>query len=230
MFRFSSILALLLIIPLFGATSPFSQELLHRLSQQAPQLDKQVLKSAITATECAILNGTEPPATLAIIDFRLPSSDERLWILDLRDGRLVLRDLVAHGRNSGELNASWFSNTVGSLQSSLGLFRGREAYFGKHGYSLRLDGLEPGINDNARDRAIVIHGASYVDPSWLKTRGRIGRSFGCPAVRKEIARDVVDHLKDGQFIFSFYPDRQWLEESYFLNCNGEDLAAGENGI
>ncbi len=120
--------------------------------------------------------------------------------------------------------ASHFSNREGSHQSSIGLFRGSEPYRGKHGYSLRMDGLEPGINDNARRRAIVIHGANYVDPGWIERQGRIGRSLGCPSVRPEVARQVVDQLKNGQYVFGWYPDPVWQHESKLLNCNTDRVA------
>lgn len=147
--------------------------------------------------------------------------------MDLRftQKTLVLRDLVAHGAKSGENFATQFSNLEGSHQSSLGLFRTQESYRGAHGYSLRMDGLEPGFNDQARDRALVIHAADYVNSAWSKREGRIGRSQGCPAVRPQVARQVVDKLKDGQFMFSWYPDQRWLKSSTYLNCKPQQVAS-----
>ncbi|MCY1538321.1 L,D-transpeptidase catalytic domain [compost metagenome] len=159
-----------------------------------------------------------------MIDYSQPSTARRLWIFDLRRQRLLLSDLVAHGRLSGENFATRFSNTLGSYQSSLGLFRTAESYRGKHGYSLRMDGLESGVNDLARERAIVIHGAAYVDPRLARSQGRIGRSLGCPAVRPEVARMVIDQLKGGQFVFAWYPDRRWLQNSAYLNCPPQQMA------
>ncbi|MCK9469889.1 MAG: murein L,D-transpeptidase catalytic domain family protein, partial [Porticoccaceae bacterium] len=153
------------------------------------------------------------------------SSEPRLWIFDLATQTLLLEELVAHGRNSGDNLATDFSNREGSYQSSIGLFRASESYFGRHGYSLRMDGLEPGINDFARQRAIVIHGADYVSASWVERQGRIGRSLGCPAVSRDVADQVVDTLKDGQFVFSYYPDKEWLRSSTYLNCQPERIAA-----
>ncbi len=167
---------------------------------------------------CALEGGEAAAKRLAVIDFSLPSSQPRLWIFDLQSRKLVLRELVAHGKGSGENQATAFSNIEGSHQSSLGLFRTAETYVGKHGYSLRMDGLEAGVNDRARERAIVIHGADYVDPSWIARQGRIGRSLGCPAVRPEVAKQVVDTLKDGQFLFSYYPDSRWLASSNYQHC------------
>ena len=195
------------------------------LARSAPELNPTVLKSALGAVQCAVNNGEERSERLAVIDYSQPSTARRLWIFDLRKKTLVLRDLVAHGANSGENFATQFSNLEGSHQSCLGLFRTQESYLGTHGYSLRMDGLEPGFNDQARDRALVIHAAAYVSPVWSKREGRIGRSQGCPAVRPQVARQVVDKLKDGQFMFSWYPDQRWLKSSTYLNCKPQQVAS-----
>lgn len=209
----------------YGAPSPWAKDKFSQLRKAAPQISGKALSSALNATQCAMVQGMQLPNRLAVIDFSLPSSEKRLWIFDLVEEKLVLRDLVAHGKNSGEAEASRFSNVEGSHQSSLGLFKAAETYHGKHGYSLRLDGLEEGFNDLARQRAIVIHGADYVAPKWIKQHGRLGRSFGCPAVRKEIAQEVVDELKNGQFVFSYYPDQQWVQNSSLLNCSSNPVAS-----
>lgn len=196
-----------------------SSSVLHeRLAAAAPDLDRRVLGTAIDAMQCAVAGGAKPAERLAVIDFSLPSTEQRLWIFDLKHHRLLLQDLVAHGQGSGDNYARQFSNVEGSHQSSIGLFRTQESYIGQHGYSLRMDGLEPGFNDLARQRAIVIHPADYVDPSWISRHGRIGRSHGCPAVRPEVASMVVDSLKGGQFMFSWYPDDHWLASSTLINC------------
>lgn len=174
--------------------------------------------------DCVVSNGAQPASRLAVIDFSKPSTERRLWIFDLQKRSLLLQDYVAHGRRSGENIASSFSNQSGSFQSSLGLFRTAESYRGKHGLSLRMDGLEPGLNDLARERAIVIHGASYVDPRLVHSQGRIGRSLGCPAVRPEIASMVVDKLKGGQFLLAWHSDKRWLDRSSLLRCSGHKLA------
>lgn len=196
--------------------------LLARLSKAAPSLDSAILGRAVAAMDCAVKHGSEPAARLAVIDFSLPSSEPRMWIFDLQMHTLLLEDLVAHGKGSGDNYAKSFSNIEGSNQSSIGLFRTQESYIGHNGYSLRLDGLEEGINDQARNRAIVIHAADYVDDSWVENYGRIGRSEGCPAVRPEVAKMVVDKLKGGQFMFSYYPDEHWLATSEFLHCPAVD--------
>ncbi len=139
-------------------------------------------------------------------------------MFDLQTHKLLLVERVAHGRDSGENMTTRFSNLPGSHQSSLGLFRTSDTYTGHNGYSLRLDGLEPGFNDRARERAIVIHGASYVSDKTISVRGGVGRSWGCPAVRLEIARSLIDSIKDGQYLFAYYPDAQWLQHSPLRSC------------
>ena len=218
-----AVLSYLLAAPLQASTP--TADLADSLARVAPGLDRQVLRHAVAAMQCAVNHGADQAQRLAVIDYSQPSTVRRLWIFDLQRKQLVLRDLVAHGRLSGENHANRFSNVVGSFQSSLGLFRAAESYRGKHGYSLRLDGLEPGVNDRARERAIVIHGAEYVDPRLADSQGRIGRSLGCPAVRPEVARLVVDQLKEGQFVFAWYPDRRWLQNSAYLNCQPQQVAA-----
>lgn len=225
--RLSAILASVWLTFAAGASMAESPTKLYsQLSAAAPNLNPAVLQKALAASSCAVAHGVASPERLAVIDFSLPSSERRLWLFDLAQGNVILRDLVAHGKNSGMETATSFSNNNGSYQSSIGLFRASESYRGRHGYSLRLDGLEPGVNDLARERAIVIHGADYVDPSWVAEYGRIGRSHGCPAVSQGAIREVVDSLKGGQLVFSYYPDPQWLSSSTFLNCDAGAQVAG----
>lgn len=181
-----------------------------------------VLRLALDAVACATSSGDiEPPRTLTLIDYSRPSVEPRLSVFDLATGRLLFRELVAHGRNTGENLASRFSDQMNSRQSSLGLFVTGDTYVGSNGYSLRLDGLEPGFNARARQRAIVMHGAPYVDARLAASQGRIGRSWGCPALREGIARQVIDTIRGGGVIFAYYPDAAWLRTSRFLNgCNG----------
>jgi hypothetical protein len=191
------------------------REVAVRAGVSAPVLDL-----AISAVSCGLAAGDlATPATLTLIDYSLPSSSPRLWVFDLRTGRLLFKELVAHGRNSGVDIATRFSDAMGSHQSSIGLFRTADTYVGQNGYSLRLDGLEPGINSQARARAIVMHGARYVDPAIANATGRVGRSWGCPALRAAIARQVIDTVRGGGVIFSYYPDPAWLSTSKFLHCD-----------
>lgn len=207
---------------LFAGTSFFAgragNDLELALAKAAPEANPAVISLAVQAMQCAGADGMTPSDRIAVIDYSLPSTMPRLWVFDLNRKTLLYRELVAHGRNSGENLAQFFSNEPGSLTSSLGLFRTMNTYQGKHGYSLRLDGLEPGFNDRALERAIVFHGASYVNNTLAKQEGRIGRSWGCPAVRTGAARKIIDSLKGGQFVFSYYPDQNWLSSSRFLNC------------
>jgi len=182
-------------------------------------ISSTVLRLAVTALQCATTRGAiARPRTLTVIDYSRPSVEPRLWVFDLNaGGKLLYKELVAHGRNTGDNIARQFSDAMNSRQSSLGLFVTADTYVGSNGYSLRLNGLEPGFNGRARARAIVMHGAPYVDASVAAAQGRIGRSWGCPAVRDEIARPLIDAIRGGGVIFSYYPDDDWLARSRFLN-------------
>lgn len=188
---------------------------------EAEGVSPDALRLALSAVSCGIASGDlEAPPTLTLIDYSRPSTDRRLWVFDLTTGALLFNELVAHGRNTGENFATHFSDTLNSRQSSLGMFVTDETYVGSNGYSLRLNGLEPGFNGRARERAIVMHGAPYVDPGLAATQGRIGRSWGCPALREAVARKVIDTIRGGGVVFAYYPDPAWLESSRFLNgCN-----------
>jgi hypothetical protein len=183
------------------------------------RLDARVLSLALGATRCAASRGVGGD-TLTIIDYSKASTEPRLWVLDLDDRLLLYEELVAHGQGSGDNFATKFSNTPDSHQTSLGLFRTHTTYVGRNGYSLRLDGLEPGFNDRAEERAIVMHGAPYVNANISKSLGRLGRSHGCPAVRAPIARQLIDRVKGGSLVFAYYPDAHWLKSSTFLNGCG----------
>jgi hypothetical protein len=143
------------------------------------------------------------PHLLTVIDYTLPSTQPRLWVLDLALGKVLHRELVAHGRGSGDNLATKFSNADGSHMSSLGLFVTDRSYQGQNGYSLRLQGLDPGVNDHAFARAIVIHGAPYVSAAVAAQLGRLGRSWGCPAVRVDIARTLIDLIKGGTVVYAY---------------------------
>jgi hypothetical protein len=180
-------------------------------------VDTKVLDLALRSATCAARAGlVESPATLTLIDYSKRSVDRRLWVFDLRSGRLLYHELVAHGQGTGGDLATAFSNEPDSHQSSLGLFVTADTYVGRNGYSLRLDGLDPGFNDRARERAIVMHGAPYVSDAFVRTQGRLGRSWGCPALGDEVARTVIDRIKGGNLVFAYYPDQAWLNGSRLL--------------
>jgi hypothetical protein len=150
---------------------------------------------------------------LSIVDFSLPSSRKRLFILDLKNNKLVYNTYVAHGRNSGREMASQFSNQHESNKSSLGFYVTGGTYIGKHGYSMRLLGEEKGINDNANSRAIVMHSAAYVSESAIKMQGFIGRSLGCPAVPEHLHKPIIEKIKNGSCLFLYSPDKHYASHS-----------------
>jgi len=167
---------------------------------------REVLDLALQAFRCGTREGRFPRPVLTVIDYSLPSTERRLWVIDLRRKRVLHHELVAHGDRSGDTMAVVFSNQIGSHQSSLGLFRTDETYTGSYGYSLRLTGLEPGVNDNARERAIVVHGASYVSRAAIAQWGRIGTTWGCPGLPEDVAPQIIDEIAGGAALFAYYPD------------------------
>jgi len=211
--------AALVVFALASATAQSQESLASHLVAAAPAANPKVLALAARAADCARRQGLLASFHhLAVIDYSLPSTQPRLWVFDVDKGRLLFQELVAHGRNTGEATARRFSNVDGSKMSSLGLYQTAETYYGSNGYSLRLRGLDSGFNDRALERAIVMHGASYVSAAIAEHMGRLGRSWGCPAVRQEVARGVIDTLKGGALLFAYYPDSKWLSESTFFKC------------
>jgi hypothetical protein len=184
-------------------------------------IETDVLELALNAASCAVKSGAvERPRTLTVIDYSKPSSQKRLWVYDLTTRDLLYEELVAHGQGSGANLATQFSNKPDSHQTSLGLFVTDDTYVGRNGYSLRLDGLDKGLNDRARDRAIVMHGAPYVSPAFVRANGRLGRSHGCPAVSDVVARELINRVKGGGLVFAYYPDAEFLKTSKYLGGCG----------
>ena len=178
--------------------------LYNMLSLDSLGLSKEAFAEAITGYQNLINSGTVLNNTiLSIVDFSLPSFKKRLFVLDMENGKLLFNTLVAHGRNSGQLYATRFSNRNRSLESSLGFYLTGETYFGQNGYSLRLLGMERGFNDNAYSRGIVIHPADYVNDEISKNFGRLGRSEGCPAIPSDIHRSVIETIKNGTCLFVY---------------------------
>lgn len=177
---------------------------LQRLERLKDGPRRAVVDAAYAAYTNALRDRTAiRSGLLTVIDYTLPSTQPRLWVLDLTRMRILYRELVAHGRGSGDNFATAFSNDEGSYMSSLGLFVTDEAYMGKNGYSMRLRGLDAGINDHAYDRAIVVHGAAYVSQQVAAAAGRLGRSWGCPAVRMPVVRRLINTIKDGTVMFVY---------------------------
>ncbi len=167
------------------------------------KLDYDVFKHAMDGYNSIELTNKN---LLSIIDYSKPSTEKRFFIIDIENHKLLYQTLVAHGKKSGFVNATKFSNKIGSNKSCLGFFRTGNSYFGIRGFSLQLEGLEKGINDNARLRGIIIHGANYVDESFANGNGVIGRSWGCPAVSKKLSKEIINLLKGGSLLYIYADD------------------------
>ena len=158
---------------------------------------------------------------LSIIDFSKKSSEKRYWLIDLKSNKVLYHSLVAHGRNTGFDIAKHFSNTPSSYRSSLGFYTTGKTYYGKHGLSLYLHGKDKGFNDKAKERAIVMHGASYVSEQFVKLHGRLGRSLGCPALPMSNYKEIINNIKEGTCLFIYYPSQDYLQNSTVLTNGGE---------
>ena len=198
-----------------GANSWLNKEI-HILQSHAGNLNSNVLRLGLIAYMKARAKGIDHKQILTVIDYSKPSYEKRLWVFDLKSGKTLYNTWVSHGRNSGDINSTSFSNNPRSLKSSIGVFVTDETYIGHVGYALRLTGLEPGINDNAYRRATVIHGANYVSADTIRRYGRVGRSWGCPAVSKELSAPIINTIKHNTVVFAYYPDRTWFSHSRYL--------------
>jgi hypothetical protein len=154
---------------------------------------------------------------LTIIDYSKVCNTDRFFVINLNSGEVIYKCMVAHGVKSGEYIATSFSNKARSHKSSLGFYVTQNTYYGKHGYSLRINGLEKKYNSNAISRAVVIHGADYVSKEYIIKNGRIGRSFGCPALPESLNDQIIDCIKEGSCLFVYYPDQKYLKNSEILN-------------
>lgn len=161
--------------------------------------------------------GQKSKEILTLVDFSKPSTEERFYVFDMRHKKLLFTSLVSHGKNSGGNYATSFSNKTGSLKSSLGFFLTENTYQGRNGYSLVLNGLEKGINDKAKERAIVIHGAAYSNPSVIASSGRLGRSFGCPALPLAVSKPIINTIKGGSLLFIYANNQNYLSYSPILS-------------
>lgn len=223
---FKKITSLLLLASgLFAMTvnaSPVSlnasmQSELQQLSGRTPGLNPKALQLGLEAYNKAQEEGLDNQHILTIIDYTKPSTVRRLWVFDLNNNSVILNTYVAHGQNSGYNYATSFSDRPGSLESSLGVFLTESTYQGKHGYSLRLKGLEKGFNDRAEARDIVVHRADYATAQFAQQHGRLGRSWGCFAVSPAVADSLIHTIKNGTLVFAYYPDPSWLSKSQFLS-------------
>jgi hypothetical protein len=200
-------------------TTRWIEKEIQIIKAQAGNINTTVLRLSLNAYIKARKKGLDQKQLLTVIDYSKPSTEKRLWVFDLKHGRTLFNTWVSHGKNTGGLNAESFSNSPGSLKSSIGVFvTDSGPYLGGNGYSLRLRGLEHGVNDNAYDRDIVVHGAWYVNADTIRRYGAIGRSWGCPAVSNSLAKPLIDTIKENTLIFAYYPDRKWLSHSQYLSA------------
>jgi hypothetical protein len=188
---------------------------LHANNFKAPQLESfaKALKGFYKLQEKGLIQNN----LLTLVDFSLSSNTKRLWVIDMNTNTILYHSLVAHGKNSGEEFATKFSNKSESYQSSLGFYITGEVYQGKHGKSLRLDGIERGINDKARDRAVVMHGADYVSEQFIKQNKRLGRSLGCPAIPEELTAEIIDLIQNKSCLFIYHPTKTYAVTSKLLS-------------
>lgn len=191
---------------------PNSRALYHEMAL-AGTIDYAVFERAIAGHNRM---GGHDKDILTVIDFTKPSTEKRLFVIDLKLKKILFISYVAHGRNSGEKYATSFSNREGSFKSSLGFYKTENTYYGKNGYSLVLDGLERGINDKAKERAIVMHGATYADPSTIRSCGRLGRSLGCPALPLAVSKKIIDAIKGGTLLYIHGDDKTYASRSTFI--------------
>ncbi len=198
-------------------TEAAAQNLYDRLQLDKNELSFEALKYAYKGYQNLLNKGLiKNTDVLTVIDFSKSSHKKRMFIIDVNHYRLLINTYVAHGKNTGLEYAKSFSNKIESLQSSLGFYITKETYFGKHGLSLKLEGKEPGINDKAEERAVVIHGADYIGDHRLNSP-YMGRSFGCPAVPQAEASKVISLIKNGTCLFIYHPSENYLNRSKLLN-------------
>ena len=208
--RWLSTLAALALAAACRWERPVDDSTRHALQTAAAGLSPAALESALAARACAVASGAVRPRRrqphLAVIDYSAPSTQPRLWVFDLDLGAVVFHEWVAHGSGAGGEGPPVFSDVPDSHCSSLGAFATAELYTGTHGLSLRLDGLQPGVNGRARARDIVVHGAAYVSRDHITEWGRLGRSWGCPAVRVEVAEPLVRALADRALLYAWHDE------------------------
>lgn len=181
-------------------------------------VNPQALNTALTMYYCSTDKGLNHTPYLTLIDYSLPSNEKRLWLFDMKNNKLLLNTWVAHGMKSGEVYPNSFSNKHETHKSSIGFFQVGKSYTGEGGYSARLMGLSPGFNDNAYKRNLVVHGAWYVSEDFVKKYGRVGRTWGCPAVPTSLTTKVVNIIRNGSVLIVYYPDKKWLSNSTYLAC------------
>jgi hypothetical protein len=197
-------------------SSPSPSIPFYSQSKTLGTIKPHILDLVYKAHDKAIKMGLAKKSLVTIVDYTIPSTEPRLWVVDLNKKKVIFHTLVAHGSGNGGNLPTTFSDRPGSRQASLGVFVTGKTYQGGHGLSLVLHGLEQGINGNAERRRIVVHGANYVNPAISNELGRLGRSFGCLALENHLAKKIIQTIQDGSLVFSYYPDKIWLKNSKFL--------------
>lgn len=205
----------------FGITSANSDA--EKIVVPKTMLSKDVIKATTRILKCAKKNEIAHNNIVTIIDYTLPSTEKRLWVFDLNEKKMLFHTYVSHAINTGLLNAEYFSNTRNSQSNSLGVFKTDFSYGGRYGMAVKLQGLEKTFNDNAYDRFLVVHPAWYVSEDFIEKYGRLGRSWGCPALSPELNDEIVDTIKDNSLLIAYYPSQDWLTKSDLLNCEGPIL-------
>src|SRR3990167_8452653 len=198
---------------------PPPNEIIDLLNNSKPNLRQQVIDKVLTTIRCSAKTNILFNPILGIIDYSLPSNAKRLWVFDLANKKLLFNTYVTHGLRSGELITQYFSNKNNSKASSIGVFRTDQAYIGRHGLSLKLDGLDQCFNDNAASRSIVMHGSWYAEEYFIQRYKRAGRSWGCPAVPSSEYAQIINALKDKALLVVYYPNDDWFLNSKFLSCD-----------
>lgn len=190
-------------------------------------LDYQVFELALNGYN-NLKDNLKKKDILTIVDFSLPSSEKRMFVIDLKNKKLLYHTIVSHGVKSGELYATKFSNRNGSHQSSLGFYITENTYNGGNGYSLVINGMEKNINDQAKNRAVVIHGADYCSEKVIKQTGRLGRSYGCPALPRELNGPIINTIKEGSLLFIYAENNAYLAQSRILKNKERTMIADNN--
>lgn len=190
-----------------------------KIIAQANNINPTALKLGLVAYLKLHRQGSDQKEVLTLVDYSKPSNERRLWVIDLKTSRVLFNTWVAHGKNSGELIATSFSNQMNSLKSSLGVYLTESPYFGHDGYSLHIKGLEHNFNDNADRREVVFHGAAYASGAVAKSRGMLGRSWGCMAVGRDTITPLINTIKNNTVVVAYYPDKKWLHTSSYINSS-----------
>lgn len=202
----------------FASTANINvNQLTRTFVSETHNLKPQVVKTALTAYKNALKKGVkDKKGIITVIDYTMPSTSKRLWVLDIHHQKVLYNTLVAHGKNTGNEYAKHFSNARNSLETSIGLYQTENTYSGHDGYSLVLKGLDKGFNNNAEARHVIVHGAWYVSQKFADATGRLGRSWGCPAVSKKMVKPIINTIKDKTLLLAYYPNQQWLDSSAYL--------------